>query len=64
MVEIGGMNQQSLNRRIGSWEQLHRELKAWESMRNGAKASIEWLFDVDNARKKLHWAYDELTIQN
>ncbi|MEI8631722.1 hypothetical protein P4S72_05685 [Vibrio sp. PP-XX7] len=29
-----------------------------------AKASIEWLFDVDKARSKLHRAYNELTIQN
>ncbi|MBE4574470.1 IS630 family transposase, partial [Vibrio navarrensis] len=55
---------QCLNRRIGSWEELHRELKAWETMRNTEKASIEWLFDVDKARNKLHRAYDELTIQN
>lgn len=63
-IEIGVMNQQCLNRRIGSWEELHRELKAWETMRNAEKASIEWLFDVDKARNKLHRAYDELTIQN
>lgn len=58
-IEIGVMNQQCLNRRIGSWEELHRELKAWETMRNTEKASIEWLFDVDKARNKLHRAYDE-----
>ncbi|MBE4583215.1 transposase, partial [Vibrio navarrensis] len=63
-IEIGVMNQQCLNRRIGSWEELYRELKAWETMRNTEKASIEWLFDVDKARNKLHRAYDELTIQN
>jgi transposase len=63
-IEIGVMNQQCLNRRIGSWEELHRELKAWETMRNAEKASIEWLFNVDKARNKLHRAYDELTIQN
>ncbi|MFV8384835.1 hypothetical protein ACNO5E_12145 [Vibrio parahaemolyticus] len=49
------------NRTVG----LHTpELKAWETMRNAEKASIEWLFDVDKARNKLHRAYDELTIQN
>ncbi|MCG6223223.1 hypothetical protein K6U67_21940, partial [Vibrio diabolicus] len=47
----------------------HRELVGfpWDSDRLGyhaEKASIEWLFNVDKARNKLHRAYDELTIQN
>ena len=63
-IEIGVMNQQCLNRRIGSWEELHQELKAWETMRNTEKASIEWLFSVEKARSKFHRAYDDLTIQN
>lgn len=63
-IEIGVMNQQCLDRRIGSWEELRCQLGAWEAKRNAEKASIDWLFDVDKARDKLHRAYDSLTIQN
>ncbi|WDE06712.1 IS630 family transposase [Thalassomonas viridans] len=63
-IEIGVMNQQCLDRRIGSWEELRRQLGAWEVKRNAKKTAINWLFDVDQAREKLHRAYDNLTIQN
>ena len=59
-IEIGVMNKQCLDRRIGSMKELKQELNAWESRRNGEKASIDWMFDVDAARKKLHKAYDKL----
>ena len=52
-IEIGNMNQQCLNRRIPNWEELESELAAWESRRNEAKSSINWMFNVDNAREKL-----------
>ena len=63
-IEIGNMNQQCLDRRIDSMDLLESELAAWETRRNREKASINWLFDVDKARTKLHRAYDRLTSQN
>ncbi len=63
-IEIGNMNQQCLDRRIDSMGLLQSELAAWETQRNQEKASINWLFDVDKARTKLHRAYDNLTGQN
>ena len=63
-IEIGNMNQQCLDRRIPSMDLLQSELAAWERQRNQEKASINWLFDVDKARTKLHRAYDRLTGQN
>ncbi len=59
-IEIGTMNKQCLNRRIDSFELLKKELKAWEDSRNSSKSSINWLFDVDAARKKLERAYNAL----
>lgn len=59
-IEIGNMNQQCLDRRIPDWETLERELFAWESRRNEAGASINWMFDVDAARGKLGRAYNQL----
>lgn len=63
-IEIGNMNQQCLDRRIPDWEMLEQELSAWESRRNEANASINWMFDVDAARNKLGRAYNQLNPSN
>lgn len=63
-IEIGNMNRQCLDRRLDSMDLLESELAAWETRRNEERASINWMFDVDKARSKLHRAYDKLTGQN
>ena len=63
-IEIGNMNRQCLDRRIDSMDLLESELAAWETQRNREKANINWLFNVDKGRTKLHRAYDSLTSQN
>ncbi len=60
-IEIGNMNQQCLNQRIPTWEKLHSELAAWEKRRNDDNASINWMFNVDDARDKLTRAYGDLS---
>ncbi len=59
-IEIGNMNQQCLDRRIPDWEMLKSELSYWETKRNDAGASINWMFNVDAAREKLTKAYAAL----
>lgn len=59
-IEIGVMSRQCLDRRIDSRKELAESLAAWEVERNDARASIEWLFDVDRARVKLARAYPNL----
>ena len=63
-IEIGNMNQQCLDRRIPDWQTLEKELSAWESSRNDEKATINWMFNVDKARKKLTRAYQDLNQSN
>lgn len=63
-IEIGNMNQQCLDRRIPDWDTLAQELAAWETRRNEAKASINWMFKVEDARSKLGRAYHELNPSN
>ncbi len=63
-IEIGNMNQQCLDRRIPDWQTLNQELLAWENRRNNERATINWLFNVDKARKKLTRAYDGLNQSN
>lgn len=59
-IEIGNMNQQCLDRRIPSWDELKSELEAWEKRKNNAGDTINWMFNVDSARKKLTRAYEAL----
>mgnify|MGYP003695115027 CR=1 FL=1 len=59
-IEIGNMNQQCLDRRIPSWDELKSELEAWETRKNNAGDTINWMFNVDSARKKLTRAYETL----
>lgn len=63
-IEIGNMNQQCLDRRMGDRDFLISELEAWENRRNQKKASINWMFNVDAARTKLNRAYEKLICQN
>ncbi|HHK41892.1 MAG TPA: IS630 family transposase [Planctomycetaceae bacterium] len=56
-IEIGTMNRQCLDRRIPDHKTLTAELQAWEHERNQEAATIDWMFDVDAARRKLARAY-------
>jgi hypothetical protein len=56
-IEIGVLDRQCLDRRIGDRDTLGAEVAAWESVRNAAGATIEWMFDLDKARTKLARAY-------
>jgi len=56
-VEISVVTAQCLDRRIGSVERLTREVAAWETERNVAKATIDWRFTIPNARDKLKKLY-------
>lgn len=59
-IELSSMTIQFLNRRIGSIEQLQREITAWKIDRNQARKSVEWLFTTPMAKGKLkHW-YPEI----
>ena len=63
-IEIGNMNQQCLNRKLPSEEVLANELTHWQNRRNGEKATIKWMFNVDAARQKFDKAYSKLNRQN
>jgi DDE superfamily endonuclease len=56
-IEIGVLRGQCLDRRIGERERLVSEINAWEQARNAAGARINWMFDTQQARKKLGRAY-------
>ena len=62
-IEIGVMTKQCLDRRIADIETLRAEVHAWVKRRNREQATIDWLFDVNKARKKMARHYPEPTLK-
>jgi transposase len=56
-IEIGVLSRQCLDRRIADPDTLTAQVDAWQTERNAARATIEWMFDLDRARTKLGRAY-------
>jgi transposase len=56
-VELAALARQCLGRRIGSAEELGREVAAWEEERNERFVGAKWRFTTDDARIKLHRLY-------
>src|SRR5947208_12822879 len=59
-IELSVLSRQCLNRRIGSPEELKRELAAWQAERNAAKAAVQWRFTTDDARLRLRRLYPQV----
>ena len=57
-IDLSALSRQCLDRRIGDWETLEREAKAWELERNKKRIMIQWRFTTNNAREKLKRHYD------
>jgi len=56
-IELSILSRQCLERRIETKEELQREVKAWQDNRNTQPKTINWRFDVENARCKLKRLY-------
>ena len=56
-IEIGVLSEQCLDRRIPDADTLQSEIAAWEALRNGQKATIDWQFTTAHAREKLKRLY-------
>lgn len=56
-IEFSALSKQCLNRRIGSKEELKKEIKAWEESRNETRAKCTWRFRTEDARVKLNKLY-------
>lgn len=59
-IELSVLVHQCLKRRIPDQDTLSREVAAWRTQRNTARASIHWTFDVTQARTSLIRLYPEL----
>lgn len=56
-LELAVLSKQCLSRRLGSREELAREVAAWEQARNVAGATVTWRFTTAHARTKLSRLY-------
>ena len=56
-IELSVLAKQCLDRRIGSSEELCREVSAWEEERNERQVGVNWQFTTADARIKLRKLY-------
>lgn len=60
-IEISVLSKQCLhNRYIPTLEVLENEITAWERQRNLIRAKVDWMFAVEDARKKMGHLYPKL----
>ena len=56
-IELSALTTQCLGRRIPTIEMMDREVKSWATQRNYNQKSVDWQFDVTDARCKLKHLY-------
>lgn len=56
-LELSVLSRQCLNRRLGSREEVAREVRAWKEERNAAGATVTWRFTTEHARTRLARLY-------
>jgi len=61
-TELSILNRQCLDRRLEDPAVVRAEVRAWETKRNEAKATINWRFPVADARVKLKNLYPSIEI--
>lgn len=63
-LELSAISRICLSRRIGSIEELDREVQALVKERNELKVRVEWQFSITQAREKLSRHYENAKSKN
>lgn len=63
-IEFSALARQCLNRRIGSLDELGRQVALWQAERNGRAVKIHWSFIVATAEIKLKKWYEQVNEAN
>lgn len=63
-IEFSALARECLDRRIGSIEELEKQVLIWCEGRNRRATKIHWSFTLDNARQKLAGQYKKVNIDN
>lgn len=58
-IELSVLSKQCLDRRIGSAEELEKEVGAWVAKRNADRSRVVWKFTTADARVKLRHLYPQ-----
>ena len=58
-IELSVLSRQCLDRRIGSPEELAREVAAWQDERNLHKSTVKWRLTTPDARIRLKHLYPQ-----
>jgi len=56
-IELGVLSRQCLERRLGAIEVVRQEVTPWEQQRNEIGATVNWRFQISDARVKLSHLY-------
>jgi DDE superfamily endonuclease len=59
-IELSALARQCLSRRMGTQEELEREVLAWQKQRNEESITVNWRFTTADARIKLKRLYPSL----
>ena len=63
-IEFSALARQCLNRRIGSLEELARQVELWTDERNKRAVRVHWSFTVATAEDKLNRWYEQVNPVN
>ena len=63
-IEFSALARQCLNRRIGSLDELGRQVDLWQTERNERAVKIHWSFTVATAEVKLKKWYEQVNEGN
>ena len=63
-IEFSALARQCLNRRIGSMDELARQVGLWNTERNDRSVKVHWSFTVANAEDKLKRWYEQVNRAN
>ena len=63
-IEFSALARQCLNRRIGSLNELGRQVSLWTDERNERAVKVHWSFTVATAEDKLKRWYEQVNPEN
>ena len=63
-IEFSALARQCLNRRIGSLDELGRQVSLWTTERNERAVKIHWSFTVATAEDRLNRWYEQVNPAN
>ena len=61
-IELSILDRQVLSQRLGSFEKVEHEVRAWQVSRNLSAIKVNWRFTTEDARIKLKRLYPSIDV--